>query len=100
MFTLQFWEYNNRWRAIAFPLFLMLVVPTERLWWDPAYIPGGVLVLTYLLAVALGITRPSQIDYERPHYGAIGRIGFGLLYGFCWTAWALAVGKGFPLVVM
>jgi hypothetical protein len=100
MFTLQFWEHNNRWRAIAFPMLFLMATPKEQLL-DAAYFPGGAFALVvYLLAVAFEIVRPSQIDYMHPHYGAFGRVGFGLLYGFCWTAWGLAAAKAIPLLVV
>jgi hypothetical protein len=99
----QFLDHNNRWRVIAFPAVYALMAAlfsTRAQFLDINYMSGSAFVAVLLTAFAIETWFPSQVNYTRPHYSMRGRIGFGALHAFAWTALGLAAFKLVLLIVL
>src|SRR5829696_8853773 len=84
--ALEFWEYNNRWRAIGYPiLFLAISLSSPASIWPPVYFI--VIFVVFLVEV----TAPSQVDCRRPSYSDRQRVGYAAFHAFAWTSFAFGV---------
>ena len=121
--SIEFWQQNNLWRAVAYPiLFIVILIIWRNLFWDLSEITSRVLAkfgggqcmllldipgrawaqiyfATMFIVSIIEITDPSRIHNAKPKYNDRQRVGYGALHSFAWTSLAFGISKLFLMLV-